>query len=55
MLVTTGAFAAQMVESLEAETSETKDAMKDSKKKQCRKGPSRDIKLIWANNRRKCH
>ena len=54
MLVTQGTFAAQMVESLEADVAASDDAMKDSKKKKHRKGPSRDIKLIWANNRRRC-
>ena len=53
MLVTQGTFAAQMVESLEADVAESNDAIKDSKKKKHRKGPSRDIKLIWANNRRR--
>ena len=54
MLVTQGTFAAQMVESLEADVAESNDATKASKKKKHRKGPLRDIKLIWANNRRRC-
>lgn len=50
----TGAYAAQMAESVDAALSESQDAMKHSKKKKHRNGPTRDIKLIWANNRRKC-
>ena len=55
LVASTGAYAAQMVESVDAASSESQDAMKDSKKKKHRNGPTRDIKLIWANNRRKCN
>ena len=48
MLVSSGAFAAQMVESLEASLS---DSSGSNKKKQ-KRIPSADIKIIWANNRR---
>lgn len=51
LLVTQGSFAAQLVESLDASLTESKETMKDSKRNVLKKGLSRDIKLIWANNR----
>lgn len=53
MLVTTRTFTAQLVESLDATLAESNEMMKDSERNKQKKGLSRDIKLIWANNRRK--
>ena len=50
MLVSSGAFAAQMVESLEASLTDSSG----SNKKRHKRIPSADIKIIWANNRRMC-
>lgn len=47
MLVSSGAFAAQMVESLEASLTDSSG----SNKKRHKRIPSADIKIIWANNR----
>lgn len=51
MLVSSGAFAAQMVESLEASLTDSSG----SNKKRHKCIPSADIKIIWANNRRMCN
>ncbi|KAJ7383953.1 hypothetical protein OS493_024642 [Desmophyllum pertusum] len=48
LLTTTGAFTAQLVESGEREST---DKMKESKKRKKRRGASKEIKIIWANNR----
>lgn len=51
MLVSTRTFTAQLVESLDASLTESYETMKDSERNKQTKGLSRDIKLIWANNR----